>query len=246
MGTRIKKRIAWIKAYHVEELEELLPNLKMVQREKLYRLEGKDYHEYLKENFGEKIANEDFDEVPMDALMWHEKLDSIKLHDCIVILDGEESDPTAELGEDYVLVAITPISQLEEWFRWDNTMDHVEASQQAIENGTYPTDTKIKFLSYPPTPYEGHWMNQRTGQEVPFRDFDVVRFLKNGYLNNKNVVNEKSLARIGEYGFESFDDLVENLVPSVPESIRLMTKWLDLMPEEELVTYKPAIVTYWN
>lgn len=247
MGIRIKKRIAWVKAYHVDELDELLPNLKEVKNNKLHKLKGEDYFKYLDDNFGQHIKNDDFDKAPMDALMWSDKFNSIPLYDCVAVLDSDEGvGGTADLGEDYVLIALTPLTQLEEWFRWDDTIDYVEASQQSIETNSYATETKIRFLSYPPTPYEGHWMNQRTGQEIPIKDFDVIRFLKNSYVDNKNVVNEKSLERIGKYGFENFDDLIENMVPSVPESIRLMVKWLDFMPEQELITYKPAIVTYWN
>lgn len=145
-------------------------------------------------------------------------------------------------GTEYMeknVLLIRPLS-CKDWQRYDDPIDYVEETHKyADEDGVINWYRLIPGGIFP---YNGTFMNARTGERVS-DGITLWRILTwDGW--DKMYDLEKAAVKCG---FDSAEDVRENLVPVVPEDIRDLVRWGKLFTDEDVwKQLRPMIYTYWS
>jgi hypothetical protein len=172
------------------------------------------------------------------AMLRHdEKLREKDLYGCVVY--------EHEYGLPEVLV-IRPATK-DDWSRFDDTIDYMEE--------TYPwsrgsQQNRVQVYEHGPFPFNGSYMDKRTGKLVPEKVMYWIRARSNVQQAPGDTIAERlgmlnALAQ--EFTpFETHAEADENIVPQVPDEIR------DLAEFGQLFTHagtwrqlRPLLYTYW-
>lgn len=147
-----------------------------------------------------------------------------------------------EGGMERVLM-LTPIMELKEWQRSDDTIDYYEDHLNNPDVGS----PSLKLIEGGIYPYSGAgYVNARTGEKVNWGGLDVLKFVKKEYEAGKIAKGEYQ-SFIENIGFESEADMDKNLCPKVPEPIKLLIEWGKLFTSPETIyQLRPYLYTYWN
>lgn len=136
---------------------------------------------------------------------------------------------------------IVPVGMQKEWMRGDDAIDYEEyfishkSKNFNMKAYIKPTASGNIF------PYDG-WINARTKKSVKYQDLSIYNFL----LNSEDVTPEKLKPFLEDMGFESKEDVVQNLKPSPPTDLITLLEFGNLLTSPEHVyDFKPAVYTYW-
>lgn len=130
----------------------------------------------------------------------------------------------------------------EDWTRYDNIIDYVEETENRQKNN-------YKILKRPIYPYE-NWINLKTGLdylEVDGKRLRLVELLRAVNYFEEFVDIEVDEEYLKTFGFDSIEDVKNNIKPAVPEIIKEYCKWLKIFKDEKIVdTLKPMVYNYWS
>lgn len=176
------------------------------------------------------------------AIYWDYVQKYFEVYDSVIFDD--------EYGMKNVLL-ISP-SFFKSWQRYDDIIDYVEAEKGSVNS--------CKVLTYGIWPYNGIYTDLRTYEELKDNK-DLKEFkhtLAREFLysyNSSKCTSRKQKKMFLEYahlyatklGFNDIETALKNIVPSVPEEIELLCKWLMLFNDDNTIKeLKPMIYTYWG
>lgn len=139
-----------------------------------------------------------------------------------------------EFGDPSVVLFTPPFHP--DWERYDDIIDYTEAKGVPLNN--------VQVLDTPIYPYV-RWMDLRNPKEHP--DKVLVDAATTFKFNPKfrDKINVEEIKK--RFGFNSIDDMLENIVPVVPEEIVELTRYLKVFKDPNTVyQLKPMIYTYWS
>jgi hypothetical protein len=156
-----------------------------------------------------------------------------------------------EFGDSSILL-FTPISIDEDrWVRHDDLIDHLEFSltSKIMEEAGFQnkeTTERIIEVPYGIYPYEGTFINQKTGKLIPRASgthFYLMEMAKKMIESGEEEISDIWK----EDGFENAQDILDNLKAEVPIEIVVMAKFLGIFKDPMTVhSLKPIIYTYWG
>lgn len=152
------------------------------------------------------------------------------------------------------VLCITPAWLLKDWRRYDDSIDY------ALSTHVYHTNPEDKVwpLDYGHYPYNGIYMDKRTGERVKDSIIMWVRMLDGGKRGRWKVKKQlrsvwdtegrvvmDALAQAG--GFKDHEDAFENCRPVVPEEVRNLAAFGGLFTDPSVVNQlRPMIYQYWG
>lgn len=182
-----------------------------------------------------------FEKFEMDELIKKQKGDSWEVIRGIVY--------QGEYGDASTLVIIPP-GMSDSWSRYGDTLDHVEAQLNGDDG--MPLVRKIDTPLYP---FYG-WMNSRTGEPLSQEDktkWDTAETLLQALDSPKLDDETKERLRLlipvhlEKWGFSSIEEYKETIVPSIPESVKEVSRWLEIFTSEDgWKDLRPMLYTYWG
>lgn len=129
-----------------------------------------------------------------------------------------------------------------DWYRSDDTIDYLEAGGEP--------DSSVRVLDYGIFPYDGLYMDARTGEPVK-EGLDIRRWVRIAdRLGEESYDTQVQAAYAGVFEEENkwtLEDAREFLVPNVPEDIRNVVDYLDVFTSaDEWKNLRPMICTWWS
>lgn len=245
LGIRIRKALGYGITVAPDEIENTL-NLDTIDNRG--SLSSDDYLEYLKKRYPENLRREsDFIASDLHSLL-REELQGAKPsgYDVISVADtGEEDEGNGEIH-----LVITPYLMLKEWKHFDDAIDYYEADY-AHNHGTEgsPMQSSMKFFDHGLFPYDGAYINRKTGKLVKSGIYhDARHFAKNalsmGFTPEDTLSYFAALST--ELGVESEEDMEENIVPRTPVPAIDYAEFSGIFKSPETVGHlRPALLTYW-
>lgn len=209
-------------------------------------IEKSDYSSTINEDYADKdfkdyldyVANIEYeDEIEKirsgseKALIRANDLDvnQVSPHDIVNIIEEEYNDNSK------MAIIIVPVSEATTWNRFDDPIDYYEAKT--------PNNT-LRYLKGGIFPWEGSYMDKRTGKPLRGKVFENAMFLKeiSSIENKSSILNEYAV----KCGFNDFNDYQENVVPDVPLPVRNVISYLKPFNDDSIVKeLLPMLATYW-
>jgi hypothetical protein len=141
----------------------------------------------------------------------------------------------AEYGLPKVLV-VCPPEMVKSWQHYDDTIDFYE------ETINHKQHNRFQMLPNGAYPYEGSYMDARTGERV--KDGIELRRIMTGMIKLSAEIKDK-FSR--QFGFDDFKTAKKFLVPTVPNSVRYVCEYLKLFKDPATVnSLRPMIYVYWS
>lgn len=154
-----------------------------------------------------------------------------------------------EYGDASTLVIIPP-GMASSWSRYGDTLDHVEAQLNGDDG--MPLVRKIDTPLYP---FYG-WMNSRTGEPISADDKSkretaetILQALESPRIKDEDKEQLRLLlpAHLEKWGFSSLEEYKDTIVPSIPESVKALSKWAGIFTSENgWKDLRPMLYTYWG
>jgi hypothetical protein len=146
------------------------------------------------------------------------------------------------------VICFCPITH-SDWSRYDDIIDYVEATY--IE--TPAQQNQYKILAHGIYPWDGIFMDARTGKTLPRQAVVVRRMMKTieklREENSDKDIEVPGLVMEGvrEIGFSSYEEARDYMAPIIPESIIDLLKWGKAFTDESVVRQlRPMMYTYWS
>lgn len=173
--------------------------------------------------------------------------------DVVKLIDYEIDDEGESMK---TLVLITPISEKDKWYRYDNPIDYAE-----IVGSHEDMETKAQFQDHGFFPWESSFVNKKTGDRLRHQDMQMVQFLTimiDNTTENRNKGESKAEEttallmererKCQEIGFSSYSDYVDNAIPLIPHAISHAAQYLRLFHnhDDTITELRPIIVTWWE
>lgn len=231
MGIRINKTLGWGVELSQEEYENIF-------NDEAYDVSLEKYLDFLKEC---EKKSEGIDPLGISLEIAELQSGKIAFKDSTGF-DVIESTGNVSSEEDKIAVIIIPVSLKDEWHRYDNSIDYLEAE------GMEP---QVKYLPYGVFPWNGIYMDKKNGKEI---DAGSVRFIRDSeQLKNAmgdeptedidNMLNKEAV----KVGFSSYAEYAENSVPYVPKMLRALVEYLGVFSDDSIVNrLRPMLATYWD
>ena len=146
-----------------------------------------------------------------------------------------------EFGMPNVMVFIPPI-HCKEWQRYDNIIDYYEPHHSDTNGGI---STGFTLLDRPIFPWEGY--NDISGEQVKrLTGLNLDRYLSTKWESLKQV--EKFRLKVAkELGFNSVEDMFNNIVPMIPKELVAALQFLKVFKNDKTIyTLRPMIYWYWG
>lgn len=139
---------------------------------------------------------------------------------------------------------LTPLGLVNEWHRWDDTIDYYEA-----EGNPEPGLKLLKTGAYP---YDG-WMDSKTGDPLNTSSVSYWRHFRETLNQSDKEIDEVSFAKTLTYfakeaGYKGDTaEFEQRIAPSIPDPIRFLVDWGQLFVNpKDVLQLRPMIYTYWN
>lgn len=148
-----------------------------------------------------------------------------------------------EFGREDVLMLMSPL-YFREWKRTDNIIDYVEHNQlyRGATIQFLPLDTAI-------WPYSGY-INCKTGERCVGKEGRIVGEIWFSYRSSQDGKIEKFIKNaefLASTLDMTLDQAINTFVPSIPEEIIMMAKYLNLFNDESTIfELRPAVYTFWR
>lgn len=199
-------------------------------QEDSFSVEG--FKEYLEKKI-ESLVEGDFSR--MELMLTKRFLEDTKLHG---IWEGAVYD--MEFGNPEVMVFV-PLTSVNRWKRYDDMIDYYDPVNSSQDSGIENSLIKLNRALYP---YDSY-VNIKSG--VPVRlnslQWQTLIFIKNrgdDGLKDGDVI-------LSELGVESREELEKYIVPTIPEELIELIKYLKIFNDEkDIYQLRPMIYGYWS
>lgn len=145
----------------------------------------------------------------------------------------------AEYGLPNVVV-IVPYMEIEQWTRYDSMMDYCQECYIGKKKGCV---NRVDIIDEALYPWLGH-IDGRTGRDIK----DSLSFAVRRVINSKAPYETEPMDQLSKtLGFDSFDDLMKNMKPMVPEVVQWQCEYGNVFTDPNVVyQLQPMIYTYWS
>lgn len=154
-------------------------------------------------------------------------------------------------NESPIHVIMSTFSTAREWKRSDDDIDFYEYDYdhdtEVDSDGYYAPS--IKYLNRGLFPYDGNFINLRTGRKVSSRNYYTIKdYIKIGEEFGYNDKLKESLGNLlRDAEVESTDDFVNIVRPSAPIQAVDLAEYLGVFKSRDAARkLRPAIVTFWS
>lgn len=139
----------------------------------------------------------------------------------------------SEMGLPNVIL-FQPVSSYD-WNHNDDPIDY------ALATNMEPTVTEIK----PIFPYDT-WMDKRDGRRIKSSDSAEWNQISNSDMDFESKQHYLAGLCIS-MGFDTADELEDNMVPIVPDAVRLLIEYLEIFCSKDTCNeLRPVVYTYWS
>lgn len=157
-----------------------------------------------------------------------------------------------EYGDAGTILFIPP-GMSYQWKRYDDAIDSMEST---LNDPTgYDLKSEVKVIPYPPYPFSG-WMDSATGKQVTSQENEKLlremtlmdRAESSPKLSEEEREHLKPLRDklVQKYGYESYADYKERIVPLVPMGVRDLVEWTGTLTSDSWKNLRPILYTYWG
>ena len=172
--------------------------------------------------------------------------------DLTYIHDGEEQDQDQGQrylddcytwsGEDYGLREVLLLQPLSgrDWSRRDDSIDYM--TETCLGSQSFDTISRIEDLKHGIYPWNGMYMDSRSGEILPSQ---VMHWVRACNAEEQSSGSEMDLLAKG-IGFTDHAEAQAVIAPTVPEEVRDLASFFELFPSPD--TWKelrPMIYTFW-
>lgn len=148
-----------------------------------------------------------------------------------------------DLDEDSSVILFTPPGYEKEWSHSDDMIDYIEDEWDQRKSEVYQTPTTMRVLPIAPFPYEGSYMNAKTGEVLPARRQEDYRFMRRFHQNGNT---EAALRCAQSLGHETVEEALKFTAPYIPENVQKLTEWLGVFPEKKtMYQLRPMLLKWW-
>lgn len=149
-----------------------------------------------------------------------------------------------DLGDGVSVILFTPPGYEKEWCHHGDMIDYVEDEWEQRDSSVYQTDTTMRLLPTAPFPYEGIYMDSRTGEVLPIRRQDDFRFLRQFYKDGKKEAAQKLADALG---FPTVEEALQMTAPYIPKNLQKLIEWLEVFPDKAtLYKLRPMLLKWWE
>lgn len=147
-----------------------------------------------------------------------------------------------EYGMENVLV-VRPLTE-RTWDRSDNPIDYAEHNVTGLE-----PDNRVHVLRGGLYPYDGLWMDSRTGEQImgpdrPLHTWNTVRRAEDSGWEDRPRILDHLAAQMG---FTDHAEAERCVVPLVPDSVRRLCEWGGLFTGPDVwLQLRPLLYVYWG
>jgi hypothetical protein len=136
-------------------------------------------------------------------------------------------------GDEHVLL-LSPL-WLPSWRRNDDTIDRIEAPD---------VRTHVRVLTNGPPPFDGAWVDTRTGELIANRHVALVYYqAAQSDYHSVNVLDDLAV----ELGFTDHAQAQTYITPLVPDGIRNLAEFLGIFTGPDVASsLRPMLYTWWN
>lgn len=130
------------------------------------------------------------------------------------------------------VVCIRP-GWIDDWYRYDNSIDWVEETYLRGEDEAQRN--WVRVLPHGLHPWNGSYMDDRTGEKVPT---DIMTWVR---VRGMKVTPDDAMA-----GFADHEDAAAHCVPFVPTDVREVAEWADLFTNPDVWRQlRPMVYCWW-
>lgn len=155
-------------------------------------------------------------------------------HSCVVSIENSATGNQ--------IIMILPPGQKNKWERYEDTLDMVESK---VNKENPVNSVEVTMLDQGIYPYDTMWMNQKTGELLNQQVVQRLPFIRNAV---EAGVGEGTDAIVREfYPDTTSEQLLANIVPAVPENIRLFSRWLSIFKDDDFsANLRPMFIKTWR
>ncbi len=200
------------------------------EREERWTMEG--YKIFLQNKYEEMKDSNEFGS--FNYLMEKECIKSEYLHRSITY--------DAEFGLSNVF-CLTPASQINQWYRYDDMLDYVENVYLKPKIGNCNYVKRIKENLYP---WDCLWCDSRIGEQLPFEKALAYRRLKSLSTKENPYYHQKDKLAI-QLGFEDHKQCDRFFKPMVPPVISMLCDYCKIFTNPAIIRQlQPLLYVYWS
>lgn len=138
---------------------------------------------------------------------------------------------------------VIPPGDFPDWYRHNNTMDYIFAGGEANDS--------IDYLDFGPYPHDGLRMDATTGKRLSSRGMDAARRIRLGvfgpYTETELCAKVTLVGDKGPGPYTTYDEVLTNVVPYVPDSVRRLAEYTRFFPNPaEVIALRPARSIWWG
>lgn len=162
--------------------------------------------------------------------------------------------PTVDnkVSGDKGILLMQPYITVKEWSRFDDAIDYAEYAEQ-VEAGNISIAPEVTKLTYAPYPYDGFYVDRRTGEPVDRQIWNVIRRLadsvKQDSDDNEHQKGSEMVQRMvkNTLGFSSLDEAKKSIKPQTPSEVVDFATWANIFTDTTTAhTLTPMIVRSWS
>ncbi len=149
-----------------------------------------------------------------------------------------------DLDDHSSVLLFTPPGYEKEWSHHDDMIDYVEDEWDQRESKVYKTDTSMRILPIAPFPYDGTYMDSRTGEVFSHRKQEDFRFMRKFNHDGKIDAAQRCAENLG---YMTVEEALQKTAPSIPENVEKLVEWLEVFPDNATIhQLRPMIVKWWG
>lgn len=144
--------------------------------------------------------------------------------------------------EDQTYLIVTPISVASEWRRSDDSIDTYEQAYLYRNENDVDYSPTIKFFDHGLFPYEGNFLNFRTGKRIDSLLYRKIETSINDPRDSKNLQELFTQAEVSD--IKDFKNVVH---PAAPINAIDIAEYLRIFIFNDLaIRLRPALLTFWS
>lgn len=240
MGTYIKKALGYGITIPEEKKVQLL-NEEAV--ENIFSLTPEGYKKFLQTKYAGQVHSQDELMSDIHVVKAGDNKPQ-QIWSSLTIVGPDEYG--AENGDTHVV--IIPYSVCKEWQHFDDAIDYYEEAYTHRNDESMNMEPSIKFFNHGLFPYDGRFINTRTGAIVKsavYRDLLSMESLL------RNATEKASLKYVStafrKLGVENWEELHSVISPAPPICAIDLAEYSGLFKDSDTIkNLRPALLTYWS